>query len=99
VNGELKTCRTHWFCEEIKFLAKEKINAYMEYRRVQTNEAYENYKHVRNRINSSIRKIKEQYWQKFSTEMENDFYGLQKQVWRMLRIRKRKYERWFKYKK
>jgi len=65
VNGESKTRRTPWFCEEIKLLAKEKRNAYIEYRRVQTSEAYENYKKARSRINLSIRKIEEQYWQKF----------------------------------
>jgi hypothetical protein len=85
VNGESKTRRTPWFCEEIELLATENRNAYVEYRRVQANEAHENYKSVRNRINSSITKIKEQYWQKSSTEMENDFYGLQKQVWGLLR--------------
>jgi hypothetical protein len=54
-------------------LAKEKRSAYTEYRRVQTNEAYENYKRARNRINSSIRKIKEQYQKKLSTEGKMTF--------------------------
>ena len=42
----------------------------------------------RNAAKMRIREIKEDFWEKFTSDMENDLYGSQKRVWKMLRNRK-----------
>lgn len=76
-----------WFTIEVKDLAAEKRKAYTQHRnKVIT---YEQYKTVRNRVNTKIQEIKRKYWEKFSTDMEHDMYGGQKKIWKMLRSRKK----------
>ena len=38
--------------------------------------------------NRQIREIKHDYWERFTKDMENDLYGSQRKVWKMLRNRK-----------
>lgn len=52
---------------------------------LKTPEAYEEYKIIRNESNASIQRIKNEYWEKFTKDMEYDFYGLQKHMWRFIR--------------
>lgn len=40
---------------------------------------------VQNATCTLVRQIKEQYWKSFSRKMENDFYDIQKQIWRFMR--------------
>ncbi|KAJ4436358.1 hypothetical protein ANN_18990, partial [Periplaneta americana] len=76
-----------WFNEEVKKLVTEKRQTYVEYKnKVKT---HEEYKAIRNVVNDKIKQIKQNYWEKFSKDMEKDLYGGQKKVWKMLRNRKK----------
>lgn len=44
---------------------------------------------MRNRVNETIQRIKRDFWEKFSADMEYDLYGAQKRVWNMLKNRKK----------
>jgi hypothetical protein len=69
-----KINRTPWFCQEIK-----------EYKDSKTEEEYSIYKLVRNEVNFGIMKIKEDYWEAYTTnKLQRSFYGTQQQVWRMV---------------
>lgn len=87
--SECKVKSTPWFCEEVRVLAEEKKRAYLIHRSKQTDRSKEEYKEVRNGVNSEIKRIKQQYWEKFSKELEFDFFGLQRQVWKTIRNQKR----------
>lgn len=50
---------------------------------------HDSYKITRNRVNEEIRRIKHQFWEKFSTDMEHDLYRGQKKIWNTLRNRRR----------
>ncbi|XP_044766150.1 craniofacial development protein 2-like [Coccinella septempunctata] len=81
VNGTSRRVKnTPWFCEEVKLKCQEKTKAYLKYRSRKTREAYEEYKTIRNETNALVRKKKTEHWEKFSKEMEHDFYGLQKEI-------------------
>uniref|UniRef100_A0A6P7GDI5 Uncharacterized protein LOC114336107 isoform X1 n=1 Tax=Diabrotica virgifera virgifera TaxID=50390 RepID=A0A6P7GDI5_DIAVI len=72
-----KKRRTPWFCEEIKIKCQEKKKIYLEYKSKRTRQTYEEYKRVRNELNSIVRRKKTEHWEAFSKEMEHDFYGMQ----------------------
>ncbi|XP_056641539.1 uncharacterized protein LOC130448275 [Diorhabda sublineata] len=74
LNGKPNT--KPWFTHEIKSLAEEKRKAYLQYRSQTI--TYADYKVVRNRTNMEIQTIKRQFWEKYSSDMENDLYGGQK---------------------
>lgn len=76
-----------WFTEEIKTLAKEKKEAYLQYRRNRSQYEHNKYKEVRNRVNNE--KSEKGYWKKFSRDMKHNLYRGQKKIWRMLRNRKK----------
>lgn len=40
-------------------------------------------------MNNTIKQLKKNYWERFSSKMEHDLYGGQKKVWNMLRTRKK----------
>lgn len=84
-----KTKHTPWFCEEIRIKCQEKTKAYLKYRSNKTIDAYEEYKTIRNETNTLVRKKKAEHWEMFSKEIEHDFYGLQKEIWRMIRGQRR----------
>jgi hypothetical protein len=44
---------------------------------------------MRNQVNQYIRKIKEDYWEGFSKNLEHDFCAIQKQFWRFIRNQKK----------
>jgi hypothetical protein len=81
---------TPWFTPEIKDLAKEKRKAYLKYVSEPSIEKRSEYGEVRNRVNATIREIKEGYWESFTADMEYDIYGAQKKVWKLIRNTKRK---------
>jgi len=56
---------------------------------VQYTTDYDSYKIIRNRVNEEIRRMKYQFWEKFSTDMEHNLYGGQKKIWNTLRNRRR----------
>ncbi|XP_072765165.1 uncharacterized protein [Anoplolepis gracilipes] len=87
INRSGKQRTKPWFKEEIKALAAEKRESYIRHR--SGNTGYDSYKTTRNRVNEEIRKIKHQFWEKYSIDMEHDLYGGQKKVWKTLRNRKR----------
>ncbi|XP_045466615.1 craniofacial development protein 2-like [Harmonia axyridis] len=87
LNGRKQT--KPWFTNDIKILAKQKKKAFLRYINAKTREAYDEYKLVRNRVNGSIKDLKKEYWEHFSSEMENDLYGGQKKIWKVLRKCKR----------
>lgn len=74
-----------WFNEELKNLTNEKQQAFKKYRNNRTTEEMAAYRIVRNRINTKIRAIKSEYWERFSSEMEHDLYGAQRKIWKLLR--------------
>lgn len=61
----------------------------MRYRSNKTADEHETYVTIRNRVNAKIRKIKKEHWEKFTKDIEYDFYGSQKRVWKMLRSSKK----------
>ncbi|XP_056639351.1 craniofacial development protein 2-like [Diorhabda sublineata] len=85
LNGKPNT--KPWFTNEIKSLAEEKRKAYLQYRSQTI--TYADYKVVRNRTNMEIQTIKRQFWEKYSSDMENDLYGGEKKIWNMIRNIKR----------
>jgi len=87
INKSNKQKTKPWFKEEIKVLSAEKRKSYIQYRSGTTD--YDSYKITRNRVNEKIRRIKHQFWEKFSTDMEHDLYGDQKKIWNTLRNRRR----------
>lgn len=89
VSSIRKQTKTPWFTEEIRSLAKEKKDAFITYKRKPSEEEYNKYKEVRNRINEEIRKHKEGYWEGFTKGMEYDLYGTQKRIWKMLQKQKK----------
>ena len=76
--------QTPWFTPEIKELAHEKRKAYLKYISKPSIEKQTEYRDVRNRVNSRIRRIKEGYWESFTADMERDIYGAQKKVWKLI---------------
>lgn len=50
-----------WFTPEIKQLSEEKKKAYLEYNNHKTEERYNGYKVIRNRVNGQIKEIKREY--------------------------------------
>lgn len=80
--------KTPWFTPEIKELANQKKNAYINHIRDRNRENWTLYTQVRNRVNAKIRSIKEDYWEGFTKGMERDLYGSQRKIWGMLRRNK-----------
>lgn len=80
--------KTPWFKREVKEKCQEKRIAYLRYKNLRTQESHEEYKKTRNKTKTLIRRIKREHWVTFSKRMESDFYGLQKQIWRMIRQQK-----------
>lgn len=74
-----------WFTTEVKNITKEKKKIYLQYRAFPTPENQHKYKEIRNKVNNRVREIKEDYWQRFSNEMQADMYGAQKRIWKLLR--------------
>ncbi|XP_045480919.1 uncharacterized protein LOC123685307 [Harmonia axyridis] len=89
INMDKGINRTPWFTDEIKKKCSEKKQVYLKYRAQRTPESYEQYKTIRNETNSLIRSAKNSHWEKFSKRMESDFYGLQKQMWRLIRTQRK----------
>lgn len=52
-------------------------------------EEYSINKLVRNEVNCRIWKIKEEYREAYTNKPERGFYGIQKQVWQMIRNQKK----------
>lgn len=63
---------------EVKQLSKEKRKAHLEYKSSQSQEKYRRYIEIRNKVNSLIKKIKTEYWQRFTNEMKHDMNDAQK---------------------
>lgn len=78
-----------WFTSEVKDLAQEKKEAHLTYINNKTPRNFLKYTEIRNRVNKRIREIKKEHWENFSREMENDLYGTQKRIWKMLRAAKK----------
>jgi hypothetical protein len=78
-----------WFNDDVRRLAEDKKKSYLTYRSNPSNEEYAKYVTVRNRVNSEIKKIKKEYWRRFTKDMEHDLYGAQRKVWKMLREKKK----------
>ncbi|XP_030750802.1 uncharacterized protein LOC115878433 [Sitophilus oryzae] len=78
-----------WFTLEDKNITREKKEKYLQYKKSPTPENRNIYTEIRNRTNHRVRDIKEEYWQRFRSEMEADMYGAQKRIWKMLRGLKR----------
>jgi hypothetical protein len=81
--------KTPWVCQEINEFSTKQRQAYLKYKSLRTNDAYEEYKLMRNQVNQDIRKIKEDYWEGFSKNLEHDFCGIQKQIWRFIKNQKK----------
>lgn len=77
--------KTPWFCEEIKNKCREKRQAYLRYRSDRTERSYRAYKRTRNETHELVRSKKQEFWNKFSKQLEHDIYGLQKEIWRFIR--------------
>ncbi|XP_044749781.1 uncharacterized protein LOC123310378 [Coccinella septempunctata] len=85
IPGKAGCNRTPWFCEKVKEQCKRKKKAYLKYRTTLSVEDHEEYKRIRNITRALVRQVKNGHWETFSKRMESDFYGLQKQIWRLIR--------------
>lgn len=79
---------TPWFTPEVKQITKEKREAYLKYLRYCTPEEMQKYKTTRNRVNIEVKRIKNEYWESYTADMEHDMYGAQKKIWRTIRQKK-----------
>lgn len=85
LNNDKHPNKTPWFHQEVKNICKEKRKAYLAYRSLKTPESHERYKRKRNETKALVRHLKNEYWEQFSAKLEKDFYGTQKQTWRVIR--------------
>ncbi|KAF5297842.1 hypothetical protein FQA39_LY11919 [Lamprigera yunnana] len=74
INSNKTTKKILWFSSEIQELSAQKIQAYLNYHTLKPPNYYEEYKQIRNRVNTRIRKIKEEYLEAFKKQMESDYY-------------------------
>ena len=81
--------KTPWFCERIACLAQTKRKALIQFKSLSTPDSYNMYKVIRNVVNTKIRQVKRDFWDSQTKNMERDFYGQQKSVWRMIQNQKR----------
>jgi len=81
---------TPWFTPEVKQITKEKKEAYLKYLRYCTPEEMQKYKTTRNRMNIEVKRIKNEYWESYTADMEHDMYGAQKKIWRTIRQKNKK---------
>ena len=81
--------KTPWFCERIACLAQTKRKALIQFKSLSTPDSYNMYKVIRNVVNTKIRQVKRDFWESQTKNMERDFYGQQKSVWRMIQNQKR----------
>lgn len=86
--NKLKTA-TPWFDDEIKELAASKKKAFLRYKTKRTQDERKAYVRIRNETNQRIKQIKQNYWERYSKQMESDLYGAQKQIWRTIRSQKK----------
>ncbi|KAK9881036.1 hypothetical protein WA026_014379 [Henosepilachna vigintioctopunctata] len=82
-------CKTPWFRKEMKEKFKQRRKAYLDYRSQKTEESLQRYKKIRNETKDVVRRAKSEYWISFSRGLDTDFYGIQKQIWRLLRQQKK----------
>lgn len=80
-----KNNKTPWFCSEVKKKCEEKKKAYLQYKTSPSPETYEHFKSIRNETKTLVRRVKQDHWEGFTKAMERDFYGIQKQIWRLIR--------------
>ncbi|XP_065174094.1 uncharacterized protein [Atheta coriaria] len=77
--------RTPWFTDEIKQKCKEKRLAYQQYRTERTMQSYRKYKRKRIETHELVRTTKNEHFRIFSKNLEHDFYGAQKIIWKTIR--------------
>ncbi|XP_065172608.1 uncharacterized protein [Atheta coriaria] len=78
-----------WYTPEVKEITALKRQSYLTYKSNPTTDTFNNYKAVRNSVNTRIREIQKEFWAEFYTKMQMDFYGAQKLIWKVLRSMKR----------
>lgn len=66
-----------------------KKKSHLKHQTLRILESQEQYKKVRNETTALVRQIKNNNWEAFSKRMEKDFYGFQKQIWRMIRTQRK----------
>ena len=81
--------KTPWFCEEIKQLSERKRKAFLQFKSSGTTTLYNIYKSIRNEVNIQIRQIKRNFWEAYTKNLERDFYGQQRKIWRMIQNQKK----------
>lgn len=81
--------KTPWFCDEIKQLSERKRKAFLQFKSLGTATSYNTYKAIRNEVNIQIRQIKRNFWEGYTKNLERDFYGQQRKIWRMIQNQKK----------
>lgn len=85
INRNAGPKKNPWFNPEVKRLTREKREVYLQYLYTGSLTDHQAYKNTRNRTKTEIRKIKNSYWEAFTAGMEDDLYGAQKKIWKLLR--------------
>lgn len=67
-----------------KGLPKKKSESYLQSKNILIEVDSNSYKETKNRVNLLI---KREYWENFITDKEDDLYGVQPKIWKMLQSR------------
>jgi hypothetical protein len=81
--------KTPWFCERIASPADTKRKAFTQFKSLKTPESHNMYKVIINYFNAKIRQIKRDFWESHTKNMERNFYGQQRRIWRMIQNQKK----------
>jgi hypothetical protein len=75
--------------KRITSLAETKRKPFTQFKSLKTPESHNMYKVIRNYVNAKIMQIKRDFWESHTKNMERDFYGQQKRIWRMIQNKKK----------
>ena len=76
---------TKWWNEELKQIVKEKKDSWKKFLRTGHMEDYTEYIHKRNEAKNAVRKAKEESWNKFGNEVENNYKENKKAFWNTIK--------------
>lgn len=73
------------YLPEVKEITARKKEAYMAFKHHPSPDRWNNYRVIRNECQSSLRRLKREYWQSRTAEFQHDLYGAQSQIWPLIR--------------
>lgn len=80
-----RTKHTKWWNEEVKQKVKQKKMTWKKYCETKTREDWQSYVTARNEAKIEVRKAKEQTWEEFGNEIENNFKDNKRKFWTLIK--------------